>query len=157
MPARRDHGFTMIEVIVTIALATTLMSLAVAGWSRWSAGHAYDGALTEVQAVLRNAQQRAVTEGRSVCVLFDPDANSYRVLAGACGDTGEELQGPAELDTRVRLRAPAFETPGGSLVSGVTFTSRGTASPGSVQVVRRDGSGDHEVRVEGLTGRVAIR
>lgn len=157
MPARRDHGFTMIEVVVTIALAATLMSFAVAGWGRWSAGHAYDGALTEVQAVLRNAQQRAVTEGRSVCVLFDADANTYEVLAGACDDTGEELQGSAELDTRVRLRTPAFATPDGTLTEGATFTSRGTASPGSVRVVRRDGSGDHEVRVEGLTGRVAIR
>lgn len=157
MPAPRDHGFTMIEVIVTITLATLLMSFAVAGWGRWSAANAYDGALTEVQATLRNAQQRAVTEGRSVCVLFDETASSYTVHAGSCQAPGAVLQGATELHEQARLRHPAFETATGGLVAGATFTSRGTASPGSVTIVRRDGTGDHDVRVEGLTGRVAIR
>lgn len=152
----RDAGFTMIEVMVTIALAGAIMAFAVGGWSRWSTAHAHSGAATQVQGALRSAQQRAVTDGASVCVRMDAAGDRYTVQRGACTTTGGEvLLGPVDLDDRVDLRTPAFAHGTGNL-AGVTFTPRGTASPGSVEIVRRDGDGRvRTVRVEGLTGRVA--
>jgi prepilin-type N-terminal cleavage/methylation domain-containing protein len=33
---RRDSGFTLIEVLVSIALMVVLMAIAVSGWSAWA-------------------------------------------------------------------------------------------------------------------------
>lgn len=156
--ARGDRGFTMVEVMVTIAMSGVLLGLVVSGWSRWSTAHAHSGAATQVQGALRAAQQRAVTDGQAVCVRFDAGADSYTVERGGCttpSSPANRLLGPVPLDSRVDLRSPAF-THAGATLPGVTFSARGTATPGSVEIVRDDGDGRvRTVRVEGLTGRVA--
>jgi type II secretion system protein H len=153
---RGDAGYTMIELIVVIAIAGTLMAAAVSGWQTWSAAAAHDGAATELQGVLRQAQQRAVTEGSSTCVLFSTDADTWSVYRGTCSsETKSLLEGPDELGDRLRFAAPVFASGPTGTSPGVTFTPRGTATPGSVQV-RRDGSETvRTIRVERLTGRVS--
>lgn len=153
MSQPRDHGFTLIEVIVAIGLACTLMAFAVAGYHRWSAGSQQSGTARELQSLLRNTQQRAVTEGTAMCVLFDTAADSYRVLEGTCAAPGDQLEGPFETaDARVELASPLFA----SGAAGVTFFARGTASPGSVKVTREGSTKVYTVAVEGLTGRVSL-
>ena len=66
----RDSGFTMIELLVTIALLGIMMAIAVSGWSAWAKASRQSGTARELQSVLRQAQVRAVTEGRAVCVAF---------------------------------------------------------------------------------------
>ncbi len=57
----------------------------------------------------------------------------------------------------MRFDSPAFTTGPSATNVGVTFRSRGTATPGKV-TLRRDGSSAKTViTVEGLTGRVAIQ
>lgn len=154
MSQSRDHGFTMIEVLVTIGLASVLMAFAVAGYHRWAVASEQSGTARELQSLLRNTQQRAVTEGTAMCVQFDTAADTYRVVEGTCADPGDQLQGPfPTADDRIELASPAFAS--GS--QGVTFFARGTASAGSVQVVREGSSKVYTIDVEGLTGRVDLR
>ncbi|MGV3561922.1 MAG: GspH/FimT family pseudopilin [Nocardioides sp.] len=152
---RGDGGFTMLEVIVTIGVAGILMAVAVSGWQGWARASAQDGLATELRGVLRSAQQRAVTEGSSTCVLFDADAESWQVFRGRCdSSTKQRIEGPVGVEDGLDLHAPLFTVSAESTSSGVTFSPRGTATPGSVRL-RRDGSDTVvTIRVEGLTGRV---
>lgn len=159
MPPRRttvrDAGFTMVEVLVTISLMTTVMGFAVAGWSSWSRAHAHQGAATDLQSTLRHAQQRAVTDGGPVCVRFDTAADSWQLERGTCGDAaGTVLSGPWELGSALDLQGASFTHPDATRAA-VTFTSRGTATPGRVEVRREDTGAVRRITVEGLTGRVA--
>lgn len=161
MPGRRrrqDAGFTMIEVLVTTSLMTVLMTAAVSGWASWSRAHAHEGAAVDLQSTLRHAQQRAVTEGTSLCLRFEEAADSWRLEDGRCESVGGPLLGgPWSLDDpALDLVSPRFTGAGGTLVPGVTFSPRGTASPGSVTVTREDSDHRWTVHVEGLTGRAAI-
>ena len=154
MSPSRDHGFTLIEVLVTVGLASVLMAFAVAGYHRWAIASEQSGTARELQSLLRNTQQRAVTEGTAMCVQFDTAANTYRVVEGTCDDPGVQLQGPFRTaDDRVAIASPSFTA--GS--TGVTFFARGTASAGSVQVVRDGSTKVYTIDVEGLTGRVSLR
>jgi type II secretion system protein H len=152
----RDGGFTLIEVMVTLALLGTMMAMAVSGWSSWSKASEHAGTAQEIQSVLRQTQQRAVTEGGAMCVLFDTTANAYTTYRGACEDTAKvRVQGPIEVDSvDVRLSSPAF---GSSASPGVTFYARGTALPGAVRVIRIGSTKEYVVSVEGLTGRAFLR
>lgn len=165
MPARRrtaprtrtrtDAGFTMVEVMVTISLLTTVMGFAVAGWSGWSRAHEHRSTLTDLQSTLRHAQQRAVTDGGPVCVRFDLAADTWRLERGACTSTpGPVLGGPWEVARNLDLQDAAFTHADGTRPA-LTFTSRGTATPGRVEVRREDTGRVRRVTVEGLTGRVA--
>lgn len=152
----RDDGFTLIEVLVTISLMGVVMAFAVSGWSSWSRASEQSGTARELQSTLRSTQQRAITEGSTMCVLFDGSGSRYTVYRGACADTGKvRVEGPiATNGAAVRLSVPAFS--GTTATTGVTFYSRGTATPGSVKVVRTGSSKIYTVAVEGLTGRVSL-
>lgn len=151
VPAR-GAGFTMIEVLTVITLLGIVMTLAIGGWVGWARAHAQEGAATRIEGTLRQAQQRAVTEGSSVCVLFDAAADTWRTFRGPCGATTTLLAGPNGLaDNQLDLVSPSFAS---GAPNGVTFTPRGSASAGSVQITRVGATKVWTIKVEGLTGRV---
>lgn len=158
MPERRaDDGFTLVELLVAIALLSLMMAIAVGGFRQWAAAHAQQSTAREVQTTMRQAQQQAVTEGRALCVWFDLGAGTYSVYRGACeAATKQLLSGPLRpAGSEVAMSGASFTGPTGA-TPGVTFYARGTATPGQVQVVRTGTSKVYTLTVEGLTGRVSL-
>lgn len=155
--APRDAGYTLVEVVVTMGLMALMMSVAVSGWNGWAAAREHSGTAHEITAHLRQAQQRAVTEGRATCVLFDTTGNQWSVFRGGCTAPDKvRVQGPVSTASpRVRV-APAFAGLTGTQ-QGVTFQARGTATAGEVRLVRSGSEKTYVVSVEGLTGRVSLR
>lgn len=154
----RDGGFTLIETMVTIALLGAMMAIAVSSWSSWSRASEQSGTAREIQSLLRQAQQRAVTEGRSMCVLFDTAANKYTLFRGRCDEPSRQhLAGPFDTGSpKVQVVSPAFTSSTSTQNSGVTFTPRGSAWPGGVRVTRTGSAKVYVLTVEGLTGRVLL-
>lgn len=153
----RDTGFTLIEVSVSVALAGVLMAIAVTGWQGWRAASAQEGLGRTLRSELRTAQQRAVTEGTSTCVEFDAAAETWSSYRGACDSTARTLvDGPHSADG-LDLASPRFTSAVGTTRAGVTFSPRGTATAGSVAVLRAGSTHVVTVSVEGLTGRVSVR
>jgi prepilin-type N-terminal cleavage/methylation domain-containing protein len=161
----RDSGFTLIEVLTTVVLMGVVMSFAVLGFSRYSAAYEQKGTARSLQSALRQVQQRAVTEGRAMCVEFA--STTYTVWRTACDpSTGRKVEGPTATESaQVHLEV----TPGQTLA----FTPRGTAtwstissdpadaSCGGVKafhvLVTREGSTkSYRLCVAALTGRVDL-
>ncbi len=158
MPApqtRADGGFTLIEVLMTTVVMGVILGFAIGGWRGYAAAREQSGAGQQVREALRQAQQQAVTEGTYVCVTFA--STSYQVYDGSCDSSSKVALGsPRTLPDGISFQSPSFTTGPGATVPGVTFRSRGTATPGSVSL-RRDGSTTTtSISVEGLTGRVAL-
>lgn len=160
-----DSGFTLIEVLTTVTLLGVMTAIAVAGFSRYSNAHEQDGTARSLQSGLRDAQQRAVTEGRAVCVAFT--ATAYTVWRSACDPaTGTRLEGPVTTQSAdVRIELPTPQT--------LTFTPRGTATWPSIagdatvaacggvksfeiEVVRTSSTTTYRLCVAALTGRVDL-
>jgi type II secretion system protein H len=159
MPTRpRDTGFTLIEVMVTVVLFGVVMAIAVNSSRSWSLAHEQSGTARTLQSVLRQTQQRAVTEGKPACVTFDVASDSYSIYRGACDDPAKtRIKGPMPTSSRkVHLTAPAFTSPSGTPGTNIGFTARGTAWPGQVKVTRDGSTKTYVLSVEGLTGRVAL-
>jgi prepilin-type N-terminal cleavage/methylation domain-containing protein len=152
---RSAAGFTLVEVCFTLAVFGTLAGIAVGSLHRWTAGTRQTSTTSALEALLRETQQRSVTEGRSMCVNFDLSGQSWSVLRGVCGTAGQvRLQGPIRPDNGVRIATAAFTT-GPSTLSGVTFYPRGTAAPGTLTITRSGSNRVDTLQVEGLTGRVS--
>lgn len=150
-----DPGFTLIELCWAMAIFSIVAAIAVVPMTRWIAGERQGSTTSALAALLRETQQRAVTEGRAICVDFDLTAQTYTVLRGTCGAAGAvTLQGPIRPDTGVRVNSAVFSL-GGSTADGVTFYPRGTATPGALTVVRTGSARVDTLTVEGLTGRVS--
>ena len=155
-PERRDNGFTMIEILVTVVLMGIMMAIAVTGFTSWARSSVQAGQARELQSVMRQAHQRAITEGRAICLFFN-GTQSYTIYRGACDSaTKVRVEGPvAAKSTQVNFTSPSFTGTSGTS-TGVTFNARGTAWPGTVRITRNGSSKVYTLTVEGLTGRVSL-
>lgn len=154
-----DQGFTLIELLVTMAVASVMMALAVTGWKEYGVVQAHRGAADGAVALLREAQQKAVTEGSYYAVSFDSVSGPWTVRQGSCTGTLKDSFQPAS--GRISASAVAFPTSptllAGSATTCVVFKPRGTASDGSLKIVRAGSATKFfKIDVEGLTGRVTI-
>ncbi len=154
----RDDGITLIEVLVTIALMGALMAIAIGGYRHWAEADEQQGTARQLQSVLRATQQRAVTEGRTLCVKFA--SGDYEVWSASCSTAsgGTQIEGPIPTQgSAVELASPSFQDPSGAgTLPTLTFFTRGTATAGSVQVIRTGSAKVYTVTVEELTGRVSL-
>lgn len=155
--SRRDAGFTLIELTIGMVITGILMGLGTAGWTSYQRSVEHRSAAQTLVSALRNAQQSSLAEAVTYCVSFDTANRAYTVYKAGCGVGGVVVKGPVRTaSTRVTLTSPAFLQPDGSTAAAVSFTPRGSASKGSVEVKRSGSSRAYTISVEGLTGRVSL-
>lgn len=140
-------GFTLLELLVVLLIATTAVGVIGVRLDLWSGAVTLKTDTQRLASVLRGAQGRAILEGRVVSVQIDPSQARYW----------------SDADDRIYRLAPGSRltvvTPlgrGAAPARGtVRFYPSGDASGLSLQV--SDG-GDrvYGVQVSGLTGRVRI-
>lgn len=149
-------GFTLIELCWTMAIFAIVAGAGVAPLHNWAAAERMRSTSSEIEAVLRETQQRSITEGRMLCIDFDLSTQSWTVFRGSCGSAGlVRIEGPIRPSDGVRIAAAVFTYAGGTTRSGITFYPRGTASPGTLRVTRDQSDHADLLVVDGLTGRVS--
>lgn len=87
------RGMTLIEIIITLALALTLAAFAVGGYQLFYSRAVLDREATALLNTLKEAQDYSVSvrEGRRYGVRFDAGGNSYQLLSeGAAGEVVEK-------------------------------------------------------------------
>ncbi|MGQ0631807.1 MAG: GspH/FimT family pseudopilin [Sporichthyaceae bacterium] len=153
--SRSDVGITLIEVMWAMAIFGVIAATGVTSLRGWISASSHTSTTAGLEAVLRETQQRAVTEGRTLCVAFNLTAQQYDVYRGQCGTPGlVHLAGPMRPDGGVSITSASFTSTSG-LTPGVTFFPRGTASPGTATITRPGSDRVDTLRIEGLTGRVS--
>lgn len=148
----QERGFTLVEVLVVVALVGLLLGVAVVSFNRAAAHWEIEAAARLLASDIRAAQQKALAEGAAVTVYFYRDAGYYeRRSGGAVRET-------VYLPVRVRFAKLTFNEVSGvaPAVYEVHFTASGSpAQAGSafLENVR----GEHRaVRVLVGTGRVRV-
>jgi prepilin-type N-terminal cleavage/methylation domain-containing protein len=156
--ARRDSGFTLLELVVAMSVLAILLAIGTPAWMNYGKNQDARSAARATVSVLRNAQVRAVAEEVTYRVDIDSTARTlqtYRCQPGtvplAC-----TLKVTKRLDgSSVRITSAAFTNSSGASTASAYFYARGTASPGTVVIQRTGRPVRQVVEVEGLTGRVS--
>ena len=82
-------AFTLIELILVLALLVIITSIAVPTMSRFIRGRALGSESTRMLALMHAAQSRAVSEGMPMMFWIDVQKNGYGVAAETSGKDGD--------------------------------------------------------------------
>jgi len=143
---RKDSGFTLTELMVTIAVVAILASLAIPNFIAWLPNYRLRSGAEEIQSTLQLARITAIKENATATVLFDIANESYR--ASVAGKTVRRGRMPAGID----INSAAFG--GGTFVQ---FNNQGFAinnTDGTAQV--RNSSGKSKTITVFITGNSRI-
>lgn len=78
----RNHGFTLIELMVTLLVAAILLGVAVPNFSRLVESNRVTAATNELVAALNGARSEAVRRGRDVVICASDDGNDCGAANG---------------------------------------------------------------------------
>jgi general secretion pathway protein H len=141
---RRTDGFTLIEILVVLAIMGVVLGLIIGRGPMRSRGLEARAAAGALAQALRAARAQAIAADHDVGVAIDPARHVFAIDGG-----------PVRLlaaDLAVSVLPPALHGPGP--VRLIRFSPDGSATGGEVVL----GSGSHRlgVSVEWLTGRVSV-
>lgn len=156
-PSPRDAGYSLVEILVAVTLMGIVLVLGVGSFRAWAVAEDQEGTVTDLQTILRQTQTRAITEGVHFCVTFDTAADTYTVNRYACGTPLQRVNGPIKPQAgTIEFQNVQFRQPDGTYSPNLTFRPTGTATAGSLQIVRAGSAKVYTLSVEGFTGRVSI-
>jgi prepilin-type N-terminal cleavage/methylation domain-containing protein len=148
---RRDAGFSMVELCITLVLLGIVAAIAFPSFRGWVDNSNLKAAARMVSSDVYDTRGRALAESRTYTITYSPDpTNTCRIQAPAVG-------APANL-------AAVDETKNFNEYSGVRMTSasaatitiqsRGTASGGTIVLTNARGSQGNITVV--ITGRAHV-
>lgn len=144
----RLSGFTLVELLVTIAVAVVLATVAVPSFQSLVASNRQAADFNEILMILNRGRSHAVARRENVEVNFSVGAGGRWVVAVTAENDSTPVASASSRDGRVKL-SPEINT--------ITFDSlgrRGGCVAGACAI--RVGDGGSEIFVE-PSGRVSVR
>src|ERR1035441_5167618 len=97
------RGFTLIELILVMALLTIVISLTAPKLSRFFHGRTLDSEARRLLALTRSGQSRAVSEGVPMDLWVDPEQGAFGLEAEPSYDTSDPKAVDFTLDSGLQL------------------------------------------------------
>jgi prepilin-type N-terminal cleavage/methylation domain-containing protein len=138
MDSKSQHGYSLIELVVAVALAGILAATALPGWNKLLPSYQLDSSVRQFQSELHNIKMRAAAENVGFQLVYANGAANYTI----------------QRDSAVLVTKPL---PAGVVVTNggiISFSPRGTASANRIRL--RSSDGTCKQVVVSPTGRVRI-
>jgi type IV fimbrial biogenesis protein FimT len=138
MNSKSKHGYSLIELVATMALAGILAAIALPSWNKLLPSYQLDSSARQFQSELHNIKMRAATENVGFQLVYANGAAGYTI----------------QRDSAVLVTKPL---PAGVIVTSaatISFSPRGTASANRIRL--RSSDGMCKQVVVSPTGRVRI-
>lgn len=140
---RGEAGFSLLEIMIALAILALAVTLVGAAFGRSSVGLRFDAATRELALNLREAQARALRSGRDVALVIDVDTRLYRL------QDDPQVQLPEGITLNV---ISAGEVMASSRRPVISFAPDGSSTGGAIRLSLEDRSST--ISIDWLTGAV---
>jgi len=125
---RKESGFTLVEIMVTVTVIAVLMAIAVPMWGQWLPSYRLNRATQDLYSSFQKAKMEAVRRNVNVVLIFDVAGQKYEMYVDSDRgfDSNEAKLGSYKIPDSVTLDSTSFSA------NTAGFTSRGLpAKPAS--------------------------
>jgi prepilin-type N-terminal cleavage/methylation domain-containing protein len=120
---RRIRGFSLVELMIVIAILAVMSAIAVFSWARFTANSNLRAATADMEADLMLMKEKARSDtANSYSITFNLAANNYTM-------TGTGSKTPASFAPDIKITSVDGINSGSTTI---TFQKRGILSPGSI-------------------------
>jgi type II secretion system protein H len=140
-----QRGFSLMELIVVIAIVGIMASIAIPAFSSWRDKSAARGAAQSLLVHLKQARTLALAENRSVSITFTSTSYTFDAdTSGSCGPCRNEQVSFGQFSNNLSI----------SPTTTRTFSSRGTANSGTMTLTA---SGNSRAITMNIIGRAYLQ
>ena len=140
-----SRGFTIMELIITIAIIAIVAGIAYPSFSRMAVNGNLRTAARDIMSDIAGLKERAMAENTQYAVIFDTGNNNYSFPGMASGKS------PASFGPGIQLAGVAF-----GAGTTVTFLTRGTLSQGG-NIVLTNSRGSTATITCNISGRTYVQ
>ncbi|MBA4348589.1 MAG: hypothetical protein C0415_01175 [Thermodesulfovibrio sp.] len=149
MRNNRQRGFSLVEILITIAILIILAAIAIPSFQGYVINTNLKSAARDLSADFFNCKERAVAENRQYRITFNVGANNYTIEQPP-GTAIAPAKSPLTFGANIQITNAAFGNG-----SSITFQTRGTATMGSVTLTNSRGS--TAIISTNITGRPSVQ
>ena len=136
---RRLRAFTMIELILVLALLVIITSIAAPAISNFIRGRALDSEAQRLYALIHAGQSRAVSEGMPMVLWVDEKNGAYGLQAETTGANGDPKAENLTVDSTLQI--VVLNTGVGTMTTfnnlpAIRFLPDGTVDENSPQILQ---------------------
>ena len=138
-PAAFQNAFTLIELILVLALVVVITSLAAPAMSNFIRGQALGSEARRLVALIHAGQNRAVSEGLPMVLWVDEKQGTYGLQAEMTGRNGDPKAENLSLDENLQITVTSTGLTGTTKIGGrpaIRFLPDGTVDENSPQTLR---------------------